>query len=106
MASSADATEAYENLTVLMSDEEGVTVSVDGLVVHGILFAYLEGDDLVVELPETRAADLQQRGIAVPLESGGTKERDWVRVNDQQLWPELAGEAHTFVGEPAVGGDS
>ncbi|RFA10174.1 hypothetical protein B7R54_13875 [Subtercola boreus] len=106
MVSSAAATESYENLTVLMRDEEGVAVTADGLTVHGTLFAFLHGDDLVVELPAARGADLQQRGIAAVHAATGLRAGDWVRVEDQQLWPELAGEAHTFVGEPAVGGDS
>jgi hypothetical protein len=106
MVSSAAATEAYENLTVSLSDEEGVAVTVDGLTVHGTLFAFLDGDDLVVELPAARSDDLQQRGIAEAHADAGTPPRSWVRVGDQQLWPELAGEAHTFVGEPPVGGDS
>ena len=32
--------------------------------------------------------------------------RAWVRITDSQDWPELAAEAHQFVGEPAVGKDS
>ncbi|RFA13568.1 hypothetical protein B7R22_12985 [Subtercola boreus] len=106
MVSSVAATESYENLAVLMRDEEGVAVTGDGLTVHGTVFAFLDGDDLVVELPAARGADLQERGIARAHAAEGSPARDWVRVDDQQLWPELAGEAHTFVGEPAVGGDS
>ena len=106
MVSSAAATEAYENLTILLSDEEGVAVTAEGLTVHGTLFAFLDGDDLVVELPAARGADLQERGIAEAHTAPGDPSRDWVRVGDQQLWTELAGEAHTFVGEPPVGGAS
>ncbi|MEP6479028.1 MAG: hypothetical protein ABJB03_06530 [Rhodoglobus sp.] len=97
------ANEAYENLTISMRDEDGVTVEPDGLRVHGRVFAFRQGDDLVVELPIDRANDLVARGVAHRAPAEG---RDWVRVSDLQLWPELAGEAHEFVGEPAVGGDS
>ena len=61
-----DAARAYEDLTFSMSDDEDfdVAVAADGLLVRGKLFAFLEGDDLVVELPEVRAKDLKARGVA------------------------------------------
>jgi protein required for attachment to host cells len=105
MASTA-ATEAYENLTFTLAEAEGVAVTDDGLLVHGKLFAYLEGDDLVVELPLGRADDLIARGVAKRVRSDDSSQRDWVRIDDEQLWEELAGEAHEYVGEPSVGGES
>ena len=102
------AVQAYDNLAIELAEDEDydVDIAADGLLVHGRLFAFLEGDDLVVELPETRANDLKERGVAYAFRAAGRPARDWVRVNDRQLWSELARESHTFVGEPAVGGES
>ncbi|MCU1475766.1 MAG: hypothetical protein JWQ64_459 [Subtercola sp.] len=98
--------EAWRDLTAIMSDEEGVTSTDEGLLVHGTLFAFRQGDDLVVEVPKPRASDLKKRGVAYSFKVDGRSSRDWVRVSDLQLWPELAREAHEFVGEPPVGGES
>lgn len=103
---SKEATEAFENLAISMREEDGVTFQPTALVVHDKLFAFLEQDDLVVELPEARASDLITRGVAAKFSSKNHPSRKWVRVNDTQLWTELAYEAHEYVGEPAVGGES
>lgn len=101
-------TDAYKELTMSMRADEDYDVAIadDGLRVRGKLFAFLDGDDLVVDLPEARATDLKERGVAYTYTDGGKPSTDWVRVSDLQLWPELAREAHTYVGEPAVGGES
>ncbi len=101
-------TNAYADLTMSMRADEDYDVAItpDGLLVRGKLFAFLDGDDLVVDLPEARATDLKDRGVAYTYTASGEPSRDWVRVSDLQLWPELAREAHTYVGEPAVGGQS
>jgi len=96
----------YVELVASLSDDEAVTIVPEGLVVHDKLFAFVEGDDLVVEVSEARAFDLTERGVAEPFTSEGHPSRKWVRVSDQQLWPELTREAHEFVGEPPVGGES
>jgi hypothetical protein len=103
---SASADEAYDELTFEIAELDGVAVEPDGLYVHGKLFAFLLDDDLVVELALGRMGDLEERGIVVPFVSERHPTRDWVRVSDQQLWPELAREAHEYVGEPPVGGES
>ncbi len=102
------AAQAYNSLTIELAEDEDydVEIAADGLLVRGKLFAFLEEDDLVVELPEARADDLKTRGVASAFRAAGHPTRDWVRVSDRQLWSELARESHTFVGEPAVGGDS
>jgi hypothetical protein len=105
MASTA-ATEGFDELVYSFSEEDGVSVAAEGLLVHGTIFARLEGDDLLVELPSARAADLVERGIAERFSAEGQTDRHWIRISDLQLWPELAREAHEFVGEPPVGGDS
>jgi len=70
------------------------------LLVHGKKFAYLRESELLVHLSPARTDDLVERGIAASTDDG------WVRIEDAQLWPELTDEARTFVGEPAVGGES
>jgi hypothetical protein len=100
------ASDAYDALTFALRDEEGVHIQEDGMYVHGRLFAFLLDDDLVVELPTARMADLELRGVAEPFSTPRHPTRDWVRIADSQLWPELAGEAHEYVGEPQVGGES
>jgi len=107
MASDVELT--YEAVTreLLMDEDYDVDLTPDGLLVKGRLFAFLDGEDLVVELPESRSTDLQKRGIAMAFHSTkGGDSRNWVRVADLQLWSELAREAHQFVGEPPVGHQS
>jgi hypothetical protein len=96
----------YEDLVFLMRGEEGVRANDAGLFVHGKLFAFLMDDDLVVELPLNRMVSLESRGVAERFTSKIHPTRDWVRIADPELWPELATEAHQYVGEPAVGGES
>jgi hypothetical protein len=105
MTSSLSA-EAYENLVLEFRDEEGVTVDADGLLVHGTVFAFLSGDDLVVDLPARRASDLVERQQGTRFRLEGAKSRDLVSVSDRSLWSELTREAHEYVGEPPVGGQS
>jgi hypothetical protein len=100
------AEDAFEGVRFSFRDIDEVAETPEGLTVKGKLFAFLEGDDLVVELPFGRSNDLVERGVAAKFTAEGQEARDWVRVSDQQLWQELARESHEFVGEPAVGGDS
>lgn len=83
-----------------------VELTPDGLRVRGKLFAFLEGSELVVELPAERAEDLRTRGVAVAFTGGRHSNRNWVKVSDLELWSELAREAHEFVGEPPIGRQS
>lgn len=107
MSDDADRTYDAVSRELLMDEDYDVDLTPDGLLVRGRLFAFLDGEDLVVELPEERSADLQARGIAVPFQGTlGGPSRNWVRVGDLQLWSELAREAHQFVGEPPVGRQS
>lgn len=106
---SDDADRTYDAVTreLLLDEDYDVDMTPDGLLVKGRLFAFLDGEHLVVELPEARSADLRRRGIAVPFQGDhGGPSRNWVRVSDRQLWSELAREAHQFVGEPPVGRQS
>jgi hypothetical protein len=101
------AAEAYENLVLEFREEEGVTVNEDGLLVHGTLFAFLDDTDgLVVDLPAARASDLVERQQGTRYRLEGIKSRDLVRIRDLSLWSELTREAHEYVGEPPVGGQS
>jgi hypothetical protein len=104
-----DADRTYDAVTreLLLDEDFDVDLTPDGLLVHGRLFAFLDDDDLVVELPAARSADLRKRGIAVPFSgTQGGPSRNWVRVADRELWSELAREAHQFMGEPPVGRES
>jgi hypothetical protein len=103
---SALAAEAYENLVLEFREADGVTVDIDGLLVHGTVFAFLSGSNLVVDLSAARASDLVERGMGVRFTLEGVKSRDLVSVSDLSLWPELTREAHEYVGEPPVGGQS
>ena len=105
MTSSLSA-EAFENLVLEFRDEDGVTFDADGLKVHGTVFAFLSGDDLVVDLPVGRASDLVERQQGTRFRADGVKSRDLVTVRDRSLWSELTREAHEYVGEPPVGGQS
>jgi hypothetical protein len=100
------AAEAFANLVLEFQDEDGVAVDIDGLLVHGTVFAFLSGDSLVVDLPAARASDLVEREQGTRLTIDGVKSRDLVSVSDRSLWSELAREAHEYVGEPPVGGQS
>ena len=104
-----DVERVYDSMTreLLLDEDYDVDLTPDGLLVHGRLFAFLDGTDLVVDLPEARAKDLHDRGIAVPFSgTKGEPSRNWIRVADLQLWSELAREAHQYVGEPPVGRQS
>ena len=101
------AAQAYENLMLEFRDEEGVSVNEDGLLAHGTLFAFLDDTDgLVVDLPAARASDLVERQQGTRYRLEGVKSRDLVRIRDISLWSELTREAHEYVGEPPVGGQS
>ncbi|MGJ4843283.1 hypothetical protein [Leifsonia sp. Le1] len=105
----ASPTVAFDLLTTRLLDDpdDDVVVTEKGLNVHGKLFAFLDGDALVVDLPAARALDLVDRGIASPASGGVVDARgSWVAIGDVEDWQELASEAHQFVGEPPVGRDS
>jgi hypothetical protein len=89
--------------------DDDVTASETELRVRGRLFAARGDDRLIVDLPTARAADLVERGIAEAVPSGAAAADPagrWVAIVDADDWVELAGEAHQFVGEPRVGGES
>jgi hypothetical protein len=100
---------SFELLAAQLLEDPDLDVSVTatGLHVHGRLFAYLDGTDLVVDLPTGRAEDLVGREVASSVAAGRSEAKgSWVRIADTEDWPELASESHQFVGEPAVGHDS
>jgi hypothetical protein len=91
----------------LLSDtDDDVTLDGTQLSVKGTVFARLEGDELLVDLPASRAADLVARGIGSAAGGDAPAVGAWVSIHDVENWVELAGEAHQFVGEPPVGRQS
>ena len=90
---------------LLGDPDDDVQLEGTQLTVKGTVFARLEGDELLVVLPASRAADLVSRGIAGPARDGASSGA-WVSIHDVENWVELAGEAHQFVGEPPVGRQS
>lgn len=103
-----DAQSAFSLLAEELREDpdDDVEIADDSLRVHGGLFAFLDGDDLIVCLPPTRADDLEGRGIASAYRGEVGGRNRWVVVSERDLWSELASEAHTFVGEPPVGRQS
>lgn len=100
--------DAYDRMVITLSadPDDDVTVTDDGLLVRGRLFAFRRGDALVVDLDPARAADLVARRMVAFAEARDQAKGTWVSIRDLEDWTELATEAHQFVGEPAVGGDS
>jgi hypothetical protein len=86
--------------------DDDVTAGDDGLRVHGRLFAIPTAAGIVVDLLPTRAADLVNREIARKADIAEGAKGEWVVIDDSGDWVELAGEAHQYVGEPQVGGES
>ena len=99
---------AYEILSraLLRDEHRDVELTPDGLFVHGRLFAFLDGADLVVHLPEARITELKGREVAASFEVVAHENRTWARVSDWHLWPEMAREAHQYVGHGPLGGQS
>lgn len=97
------ATEAFRDLSIeLLDSNDGVTEHENVLLVHGQPFAMFVDGALAVRLPKRRSDDLLRRGIVTPHD----ERADWTLVKHRSLWPEMAREAHEFVGEPAVGRES
>jgi hypothetical protein len=93
---------------LLADPDDDVTDGSEGLLVKGSLFAFESEGALVVDLPEQRARDLVERGVAEPGRTERAAKGRWVTVAaaSSEDWLELATEAHQFVGEPAVGRQS
>jgi len=105
---SVESDRAFAAVTDALLSDPDDDVRVDGaqLSVKGTVFARLDGDELLVDLPVARAADLVVRGIASRAAGGVVAIGEWVSIHDVENWVELAGEAHQFVGEPPVGRQS
>jgi hypothetical protein len=103
-----EAGEAWDRVVDALTQDEDddVTAAGEALHVRGSLFAFIQDDELVVDIPAARAGDLVERGIAHAVDVDERAAGRWVAVTDTEDWLELASESHQFVGEPAVGGDS
>jgi len=89
----------YEALRTTLEQDPDLDVTArDGaLFVRQTQFAFLAGDSLAVRLPNGRADDLVQRGIAELLRRDSAT-ASWVTISDSEDWPELASEAHELAG--------
>ena len=99
---------AYTSVEGALLDDadDDVTSTDEGLAVKGVLFAFVDGDSLVVDLPKSRAEELIGRDVAAAHSGDQEAKGAWVAVSDSEDWIEMATEAHQFVGEPAVGRES
>jgi hypothetical protein len=76
----------------------------DGLSVHGMFFAFLNGDRLVLKLPPVLAAALLAAGDALPAVALSPSMRTWVMVLppagvvDDRDWRALVAEARAYAG--------
>lgn len=105
---SIESDRAFSAVTdALLSDADN-DVRADGtrLLVKGTVFARFDGEELLLDLPAARAADLVARGIGSAAGGDAPAVGAWVSIHDVENWVELAGEAHQFVGEPPVGRQS
>ncbi|MGW2093664.1 hypothetical protein [Promicromonospora sukumoe] len=98
----------YEALRTALEQDPDLDVSArEGALFVGLTrFAFLEGDSLAVRLPESRADDLIERGIAELLRQDPELKARWVTIADAEDWSELAAEAHELAGGHAPGNRS
>ena len=69
------------------------------LKVGGSVFAILQAGRLVVKLPAERVAELVSDGTGGPFgHEGRSPMRQWLVVQDESRWDDLADEALAFVG--------
>ena len=106
MSSASDRAFSHVADALLIDADDDVRLEGGALSVKGRVFARLDGDRLVVDLPSPRAADLVERGIASSASGTEAALGTWVGIDEAEDWIELAGEAHQFVGEPPVGRQS
>ena len=92
---------------LLADADNDVVDGPEGLTVKNALFAYESAEGrLLVDLPQHRATDLVERGLAERAAGDRPAKGAWVAITETDDWLELATEAHQFVGEPAVGRQS
>jgi hypothetical protein len=108
----SDPTKTFSDVALALQADPDDDVTVEGtrLLVKGTLFAFVDGAQLIVDVPAQRAADLVVRGIATVVSDATAATAQphgaWVGIDDAENWLELATEAHQFVGEPPVGRQS
>jgi hypothetical protein len=107
-AMTAQSDQAFDDVsTELQGDpDDDVTRTDDSLAVAGRVFALLENSRLLADLPKARASDLIARGIATTAHGPSAPLGVWISVRTVEDWSEIAREAHEFVGEHPVGGES
>ena len=88
---------AFEVVAFQLAQKPGVTRGRLGLLIDGVLFAFLHGDRLVIEVSQARTTELKMRGDAASLNLGIGSSRNWVQVCDMSLWHEVTRESMRFV---------
>jgi hypothetical protein len=76
------------------------TFGSDALKVNGKIFAMLSRGELVLKLPRSRVDELIASGKGARFDPGhGRVMKEWVTIapDEGATWPELAGEARSFV---------
>lgn len=105
---SSDGIELLETLADALAPDGPVEIGTmfrsPGLRTNGAIVAFLGGDRLIVKVPQDRAAELVDDGLAEPVTMGTRTMREWVAVpmaaspgETADRWTPLAREALTYV---------
>jgi TfoX/Sxy family transcriptional regulator of competence genes len=77
----------------------GTMMASFGLKVRGKIFAMVARGRLVVKLPRSRVDELVAAGAGERFDPGhGRVMKEWISIEGDDGWSELAREAHRFVG--------
>ena len=84
--------------------EIGTMLRSPGIRTRGAIVAFLGGERLIIKVPQERAAELVDGGLAEPVTMGTRTMREWVAVpmaaspsETADVWASLAGEALAYV---------
>jgi hypothetical protein len=86
---------------VVQPEMGGARFGSRGFKVAGKVFAMEADGTLALKLPSSRVRALTEEGRCLALQMGGRRMKEWVVVNDREIWPELALEAREFAGTMA-----
>lgn len=98
-----DAAERFAEIVASYRDQPSIGLGrmmrAEGLQVHGKVFAFLSGENLIVKLPHDTIGGLIDGGRASPYLVGKRTMREWaeIPITETANWSELAEQARTFV---------